>query len=93
MVNVSVTLLTLSTPDESSLTYDIEFLLHLVWNDFRLKYEDRGKHKYLNALKHWNKLWTPDLYFIKHGKMSHKQTDDIIALKIFNNGDVHSTNR
>jgi hypothetical protein len=88
-----MTLLTLSSPDESSITYEVEFLLHLLWNDHRLKYEDGGKHKYLNALKHWDKLWIPDLYFIKHGKMPHSHNNDIIALKIFSNGNVHFINR
>ncbi|CAL8143195.1 unnamed protein product [Orchesella dallaii] len=38
-VNVSVLLLTLASPDESSLKYEVEFLLHLVWMDKRLKHE------------------------------------------------------
>ena len=34
-VNVSVVLLSLSSPDESSLHYEVEFLLHQTWMDPR----------------------------------------------------------
>ncbi|CAL8143197.1 unnamed protein product [Orchesella dallaii] len=37
-VNVSVLLLTLASPDESSLKYEVEFLMHLVWFDARLRH-------------------------------------------------------
>ncbi|XP_035706690.1 glutamate-gated chloride channel isoform X2 [Folsomia candida] len=37
-VNVSVLLLTLASPDESSLKYEVEFLMNMVWVDSRLKY-------------------------------------------------------
>jgi hypothetical protein len=34
-VNVSVMVLSLSSPDESSLNYDVEFLMHQEWTDPR----------------------------------------------------------
>lgn len=34
-VNISVVLLSLSSPDESSLTYEVEFLMHQKWEDSR----------------------------------------------------------
>ncbi|OXA55555.1 Glutamate-gated chloride channel [Folsomia candida] len=37
-VNVSVLLLTLASPDESSLKYEVEFLMNLFWFDPRLKF-------------------------------------------------------
>lgn len=39
-INVSVVILTLFSPDESSLKYEVEFLLNQVWTDQRLMYDD-----------------------------------------------------
>ena len=39
-VNVSVVLLSLSSPDESSLHYEVEFLMHQKWSDPRLVHDD-----------------------------------------------------
>lgn len=39
-INVSVIILTLFSPDESSLKYEVEFLLNQVWTDPRLMYDD-----------------------------------------------------
>ncbi|XP_054156390.1 glutamate-gated chloride channel subunit beta-like [Oppia nitens] len=102
-VNVSLTLLAISSPSESSNSYDLELLLHQHWPDHRLQYEDRDgggdggggqHHKYLNALLHSDKLWIPDLYFIRHGRLpSRKHLDDLLTLKIISDGTVYSTNR
>jgi hypothetical protein len=95
-VNVSVLLLTLSSPDESSVTYEIGFLMHQMWDDPRVRYEDGGKHKYLNALMHAEMLWMADTYFIKHGEFKYPldRFDPVhIALKIFPNGTVLYTTR
>lgn len=87
LVNVTVMLLSLSSPDESSLKYEVEFLLHLRWTDYRLEFDDGGSHQYLNALMHVQKIWLPDTYFIKHGEFKTPQPDHM-ALKLFRNGTV-----
>lgn len=96
MVNVSVLLLTLSSPDESSVTYEIGFLMLQMWDDPRIQFEDGGRHKYLNALMHADKVWMPDTYFIKHGEFKYPldKFDPVhIALRIFPNGTVLYTTR
>ncbi|GFQ91677.1 glutamate-gated chloride channel, partial [Trichonephila clavata] len=92
-VNVTVLILSLSSPDESSLKYEVEFLLHQNWEDPRLRYEDGGKYKYLNAISHYQSLWTPDIYFIKHGEFKAPLAQVHMALKIFNNGSVRYITR
>ncbi|XP_015921616.1 glutamate-gated chloride channel-like [Parasteatoda tepidariorum] len=92
-VNVTVLILSLSSPDESSLKYEVEFLLHQSWDDPRLKYEDSGKYRYLNAISHYQVLWTPDIYFIKHGEFKAPLAQVHMALKIFNNGSVRYITR
>lgn len=96
VVNVSVLLLTLSSPDESSVTYEIGFLMVQKWEDLRVRFDDGGRHKYLNALMHADKIWMPDTYFIKHGEFKYPEAhfDPIhLALKIFPNGTVLYTTR
>ncbi|MPC53920.1 Glycine receptor subunit alphaZ1 [Portunus trituberculatus] len=51
-VNVSVLLLSLSSPDESSLNYEVEFLLNQQWQDPRLKHDDNGRYDYLSGMHH-----------------------------------------
>ncbi|KAG0729503.1 Glycine receptor subunit alpha-1 [Chionoecetes opilio] len=51
-VNVSVLLLSLSSPDESSLNYEVEFLLNQQWQDPRLKHDDNGRYAYLSGMHH-----------------------------------------
>ncbi|RWS06328.1 Glutamate-gated chloride channel-like protein, partial [Dinothrombium tinctorium] len=90
-VNVSVLLLTISSPDESSLKYEVEFLLFQRWIDKRLRFNDDSNHTYLNALAHKNKLWMPDTYFILHGEFKDFKgpVDPVhMALKIYPNGTV-----
>ncbi|XP_042896874.1 glutamate-gated chloride channel [Parasteatoda tepidariorum] len=88
VVNVTVLLLTLSSPDESSLKYEVEFLLHQKWYDPRLKFDDAGKHRYLNGLLHTENIWLPDTYFIKHGEFKYPLIPVHIALRIYPNGSV-----
>ncbi|XP_055931180.1 glutamate-gated chloride channel-like [Argiope bruennichi] len=92
-VNVTVLILSLSSPDESSLKYEVEFLLHQSWEDPRLQYEDGGRHKYLNAISHYQQVWTPDIYFIKHGEFKAPLAQVHMALKIYNNGSVRYITR
>ncbi|PBC29407.1 Glutamate-gated chloride channel [Apis cerana cerana] len=66
-VNVSVLLLSLASPDESSLKYEVEFLLQQQWYDPRLRYSNRSQYEFLNAIHHYDDIWLPDTYFIMHG--------------------------
>ncbi|XP_022245231.1 glutamate-gated chloride channel-like [Limulus polyphemus] len=93
IVNVTVTLLTLSSPDESSLRYEVEFLLHQVWEDPRLKYNNEGRHKSLNALTHAGKIWIPETYFIKHGDFKYPLVPVHITLRVTPEGVVQYTQR
>ncbi|KAG8187498.1 hypothetical protein JTE90_022891 [Oedothorax gibbosus] len=88
VVNVTVLLLTLSSPDESSLKYEVEFLLHQKWDDPRLRFDDAGRHRYLNGLLHTDQIWLPDTYFIKHGEFKYPLIPIHIALRIYPNGSV-----
>ncbi|KFM69791.1 Glutamate-gated chloride channel, partial [Stegodyphus mimosarum] len=93
LVNVTVLILSLSSPDESSLKYEVEFLLHQSWEDPRLRFQDNGRYRYLNAISHYQGLWTPDIYFIKHGEFKQPLAQVHMALKIFNNGSVRYITR
>ncbi|KAL1426427.1 hypothetical protein MTO96_003427 [Rhipicephalus appendiculatus] len=93
-VNVSVLLLTLSSPDESSLKYEIEFLLHQRWEDQRLQFfatEEGGSH--LNGLLHEGHLWKPDIYFLKHGEFKSPLAPIHMSLRLYPNGTVLYTLR
>ncbi|KAG8191076.1 hypothetical protein JTE90_008390 [Oedothorax gibbosus] len=92
-VNVTVLILSLSSPDESSLKYEVEFLLHQSWDDPRLRYDDVGRYRYLNGMSHQERVWTPDIYFIKHGEFKAPLAQMHMALKIFNNGSVRYITR
>ncbi|XP_047737352.1 glycine receptor subunit alpha-4, partial [Hyalella azteca] len=92
-VNVEVLLLSLSSPDESSLKYEVEFLLRQVWIDPRMKHDDNGRHSYLSGMHHVHEIWLPDPFFIKHGDFKEPLSPDHIALKIFSNGTVDYTRR
>ncbi|KAF7491585.1 Glutamate-gated chloride channel [Sarcoptes scabiei] len=98
-VNISILVLTISSPDESSVVYEIDFALMQKWNDPRLRFEVPSKLAnenpdlvYLNGLKIVNQIWIPDIFFIKHGefKFSTDKHDPIlIALKIYPNGTIY----
>ncbi|CAN7937799.1 unnamed protein product [Ixodes hexagonus] len=95
LVNVSVLLLTLSSPDESSLKYEIEFLLHQKWEDRRLRFlDDVGTPMgHLNGLLHESRVWKPDIYFLKHGEFKSPLTPIHMSLRLYPNGTVVYTLR
>ncbi|KRT85963.1 transmembrane ion channel, partial [Oryctes borbonicus] len=88
-VNVSVLLLSLASPDESSLKYEVEFLLQQQWYDPRLKYGNQSKYEYLNAIHHHNDIWLPDTYFIMHGDFKDPLIPVHFSLRIYRNGSVN----
>jgi len=87
-VNVSVVLLSLSSPDESSLHYEVEFLMHQRWFDPRMIHDDGQRYEYLNGIHHHADIWKPDIYFIKHGTFKENLSPSNIALRIHRNGTV-----
>jgi len=87
-VNISVVLLSLSSPDESSLHYEVEFLMHQSWQDNRLVHDDGDRYPFLNAIHHNNDIWKPDIYFIKHGTFKEAISPSNIAIRIHRNGTV-----
>jgi len=87
-VNISVVLLSLSSPDESSLHYEVEFLMHQKWVDPRLAQKNHSSYSFLNGLHHHKDIWKPDIYFIKHGTFKENLTPSNIALRVFVNGTV-----
>ncbi|XP_050484419.1 glycine receptor subunit alpha-4 isoform X10 [Bombus huntii] len=88
-VNVSVLLLSLASPDESSLKYEVEFLLQQQWYDPRLRYSNRSQYEYLNAIHHYDDIWLPDTYFIMHGDFKDPLIPVHFALRIYRNGTVN----
>ncbi|KAL0123006.1 hypothetical protein PUN28_007565 [Cardiocondyla obscurior] len=88
-VNVSVLLLSLASPDESSLKYEVEFLLQQQWYDPRLRYSNKSEYEYLNAIHHYNDIWLPDTYFIMHGDFKDPLIPVHFALRIYRNGTVN----
>ncbi|XP_072766192.1 pH-sensitive chloride channel 1 isoform X15 [Anoplolepis gracilipes] len=88
-VNVSVLLLSLASPDESSLKYEVEFLLQQQWYDPRLRYSNRSRYEYLNAIHHYEDIWLPDTYFIMHGDFKDPIIPVHFALRIYRNGTVN----
>ncbi|KAM8708577.1 hypothetical protein ACLKA7_015538 [Drosophila subpalustris] len=87
-VNVNVLLLSLASPDESSLKYEVEFLLNQQWTDPRLQYGNKSQYDFLNALHHHDSIWTPDTYFIMHGDFKDPIIPMHFALRIFRNGTI-----
>ncbi|XP_026322333.1 glutamate-gated chloride channel isoform X9 [Hyposmocoma kahamanoa] len=88
-VNVSVLLLSLASPDESSLKYEVEFLLQQQWYDPRLRYSNLSQYDYLNAIHHHEDIWLPDTYFIMHGDFKDPIIPMHFALRIFRNGTIN----
>ncbi|XP_063911643.1 glutamate-gated chloride channel subunit beta isoform X3 [Zophobas morio] len=87
-VGVSVLLLSLASPDESSLKYEVEFLLQQQWFDPRLKYSNQSQYDFLNAIHHHNDIWLPDTYFIMHGDFKDPLIPMHFSLRIYRNGTV-----
>ncbi|XP_076253025.1 pH-sensitive chloride channel 1 isoform X5 [Rhynchophorus ferrugineus] len=88
-VNVSVLLLSLASPDESSLKYEVEFLLQQQWYDPRLRYSNQSQYSYLNAIHHHDDIWLPDTYFIMHGDFKDPLIPVHFSLRIYRNGSVN----
>lgn len=88
-VNVSVLLLSLASPDESSLKYEVEFLLQQQWYDPRLRYANQSSYEFLNAIHHHEDIWLPDTYFIMHGDFKDPIIPMHFALRIFRNGTIN----
>ncbi|CAO1353653.1 unnamed protein product [Diamesa serratosioi] len=88
-VNVSVLLLSLASPDESSLKYEVEFLLQQQWFDPRLQYANQSHYEYLNAIHHHEDIWLPDTYFIMHGDFKDPIIPMHFALRIYRNGTIN----
>ncbi|XP_072152189.1 glutamate-gated chloride channel isoform X3 [Bemisia tabaci] len=88
-VNMSVLLLSLASPDESSLKYEVEFLLQQQWYDPRLTYSNQSKYDFLNAIHHHSDIWLPDTYFIMHGDFKDPLIPVHFALRIYRNGTVN----
>ncbi|XP_026461675.1 glutamate-gated chloride channel subunit beta-like, partial [Ctenocephalides felis] len=88
-VNVSVLLLSLASPDESSLKYEVEFLLQQQWFDPRLRYSNQSQYEYLNAIHHHEDIWLPDTYFIMHGDFKDPIIPMHFALRIYRNGTIN----
>ncbi|KAG5677228.1 hypothetical protein PVAND_007004 [Polypedilum vanderplanki] len=88
-VNVSVLLLSLASPDESSLKYEVEFLLQQQWYDPRLRYANQSQYEYLNAIHHHEDIWLPDTYFIMHGDFKDPLIPMHFALRIYRNGTIN----
>ncbi|XP_068081558.1 glutamate-gated chloride channel isoform X2 [Anabrus simplex] len=88
-VNVSVLLLSLASPDESSLKYEVEFLLQQQWFDPRLQYSNHSSFDFLNAIHHHEDVWLPDTYFIMHGDFKDPLIPVHFALRIYRNGTVN----
>merc|ERR1719153_1862019 len=94
-VKIGITLLSLQSPDESSLHYEVEFLLHQTWDDPRLAHikEKEGRTlPHLRALSHQARIWKPDIFLIKHGTFQSVSPSDV-SLNIFENGTVFYTMR
>ncbi|XP_050443495.1 glutamate-gated chloride channel-like [Adelges cooleyi] len=89
LVNVSVLLLSLASPDESSLKYEVEFLLQQQWYDPRLRYSNLSRYDFLNAIHHHAQIWLPDTYFIMHGEFKKSLIPNAFSLRIYRNGSVH----
>ncbi|XP_065203703.1 glutamate-gated chloride channel isoform X2 [Planococcus citri] len=87
-VNMSVLLMSLASPDESSLKYEVEFLLQQQWQDPRLNYGNQSKYEYLNGIHHHDDVWLPDTYFIMHGDFKTPLIPVHFALKVFRNGTI-----
>jgi len=92
-INISMSLLSLSSPDESSLHYEIEFIIKQKWIDPRLVHDDGNRYPTLNALHHHGDIWKPDIYFIKHGTFKEGLLPSNIGLKIHRNGTVEYSMR
>ncbi|VVC25582.1 Gamma-aminobutyric acid A receptor/Glycine receptor alpha,Neurotransmitter-gated ion-channel [Cinara cedri] len=93
IVNVSVVLFTLSSPDESSLKYEVEFLLEQEWCDSRLRFTNQTSYTMLNGIHHQGEIWLPDTNFHMHGDFKPSQTPVRFTLNVHRDGRVEYTTR
>jgi len=91
-IHISITLLSLQSPDESSLHYEVEFLLHQIWEDPRLSHTKEHSVPHLRALSHHTQIWKPDIFLIKHGTYQSVDPKEV-ALNIYTNGTIAYTMR
>lgn len=69
--------------------YEVEFLLQQQWYDPRLRYSNRSRYEFLNAIHHYEDIWLPDTYFIMHGDFKDPIIPVHFALRIYRNGTVN----
>ncbi|EGI67568.1 Glutamate-gated chloride channel subunit beta, partial [Acromyrmex echinatior] len=69
--------------------YEVEFLLQQQWYDPRLRYSNRSRYEFLNAIHHYENIWLPDTYFIMHGDFKDPIIPVHFALRIYRNGTVN----
>ncbi|KAL6265890.1 hypothetical protein P5V15_002722 [Pogonomyrmex californicus] len=69
--------------------YEVEFLLQQQWYDPRLRYSNRSRYDFLNAIHHSEDIWLPDTYFIMHGDFKDPINPVHFALRIYRNGTVN----
>lgn len=80
----------LRAPSSSlSQKYEVEFLLQQQWYDPRLRYSNRSRYEFLNAIHHYEDIWLPDTYFIMHGDFKDPIIPVHFALRIYRNGTVN----
>ncbi|XP_050524094.1 glutamate-gated chloride channel isoform X2 [Daktulosphaira vitifoliae] len=92
IINNSIALVTLSSPDETSLKYEIEFLLSQEWYDERLQFNNRN-YTFLNGYHYQNLIWLPKVNFHMNGDFKPFQRPAQYSLNIFENGRVEYTTR
>jgi len=51
------------------------------------------RRQYLDALHHFDRVWVPDVYFVKHGDFRSNLDPINVALRIFPNGTINFTTR
>ncbi|KAG5337198.1 GLUCL protein, partial [Acromyrmex charruanus] len=59
------------------------------WYDPRLRYSNRSRYEFLNAIHHYENIWLPDTYFIMHGDFKDPIIPVHFALRIYRNGTVN----
>lgn len=69
--------------------YEVEFLLQQQWYDPRLRYSNKSRYEFLNAIHHYEDIWLPDTYFIMHGDFKDPIIPVHFALRIYRNGTVN----
>ncbi|XP_050434018.1 glutamate-gated chloride channel-like [Adelges cooleyi] len=92
IINNSLILFMVSSPDETSLKYEVEFLLQQEWYDSRLQHSNT-KYDFLNGYYHQGDIWLPDINFHMHGDFKPSQRPIRYTLRIFKDGRVEYATR